>query len=177
MEKYTNLRCTGPADGCSCSQKKSGHWRQQKILPISLYGITDSQLAQNNTFTGSKKWPDGWTELWNMSMVLFIPICRVLRICISGRLAEWDIRTGLPWNHGTHPYGWNKHDTMDPKGNGSAGKMVKNGQYLYCPNGGPLAVWDDQKVFMEVSFNLLTKQQNKKWRLCCWSLRLNWSIL
>jgi proline iminopeptidase len=26
--------------------------------------------------------------------------------------------------------------------------MVQNGQYLYCPNGSHLSMWDDQKVFM-----------------------------
>jgi proline iminopeptidase len=26
--------------------------------------------------------------------------------------------------------------------------MVKKGQFLYCPNGSHLSMWDDQKVFM-----------------------------
>jgi proline iminopeptidase len=27
--------------------------------------------------------------------------------------------------------------------------QVQKGKYLYCPNGSHLAMWDDQKVFME----------------------------
>jgi proline iminopeptidase len=27
-------------------------------------------------------------------------------------------------------------------------KLVQNGQYLHCPNGSHLAMWDDQQVFM-----------------------------
>jgi proline iminopeptidase len=41
-----------------------------------------------------------------------------------------------------------KHDTMDPKAMEEQSKMVKKGQFLYCPNGSHLSMWDDQKVFM-----------------------------
>jgi proline iminopeptidase len=27
-------------------------------------------------------------------------------------------------------------------------KLVQKGKFLYCPNGSHLAMWDDQKVFM-----------------------------
>ena len=41
-----------------------------------------------------------------------------------------------------------KHDTMDPNAMEEQSKMVQKGQYLYCPNGSHLAMWDDQRVFM-----------------------------
>lgn len=41
-----------------------------------------------------------------------------------------------------------KYDTMDPKAMEEQSKLVQKGKYLYCPNGSHLAMWDDQKVFM-----------------------------
>lgn len=41
-----------------------------------------------------------------------------------------------------------KYDTMNPQEMEEMSKLVKNGRYLYCPNGSHLAMWDDQKVFM-----------------------------
>ena len=41
-----------------------------------------------------------------------------------------------------------KYDTMDPKAMEEQSKLVRKGHYLYCPNGSHLAMWDDQKIFM-----------------------------
>lgn len=41
-----------------------------------------------------------------------------------------------------------KYDTMDPKAMEEQSKLVKKGRYLYCPNGSHLAMWDDQKTYM-----------------------------
>ena len=38
---------------------------------------------------------------------------------------------------------------MDPKYMEWMSTQVKNGKSLYCPNGSHLAMWDDQKVFMD----------------------------
>ncbi len=42
-----------------------------------------------------------------------------------------------------------KHDTMDPKAMEEQSKMVQKGRYLHCANGSHLAMYDDQKVFMD----------------------------
>ena len=42
-----------------------------------------------------------------------------------------------------------KYDTMNPEEMEEMSKLVQNGRYLYCPNGSHLAMWDDQKVFMD----------------------------
>ena len=41
-----------------------------------------------------------------------------------------------------------KFDTMDPKEMEAQSKLVQKGRYLYCPNGTHLAMWDDQKIYM-----------------------------
>ncbi|MCB0704035.1 MAG: proline iminopeptidase-family hydrolase, partial [Saprospiraceae bacterium] len=41
-----------------------------------------------------------------------------------------------------------KYDTMNPAEMEEMSTLVQNGQYLYCPNGSHLSMWDDQEVFM-----------------------------
>ncbi len=67
---------------------------------------------------------------------------------ISGRLANWDIKNRLKEIYVPTLMIGAKYDTMDPDAMEAQSKMVQKGQYLFCPNGSHLAMWDDQKVFM-----------------------------
>jgi proline iminopeptidase len=64
-------------------------------------------------------------------------------------LSNWDIKNRLPEITVPTLMVGAEHDTMDPKAMEEQSKLVKNGQYLHCPNGSHLAMWDDQKVFMK----------------------------
>ena len=67
---------------------------------------------------------------------------------VSGRLASWDRKQDLK-NITVPTLMIGAHfDTMDPKAMEEQSKLVKNGTYLYCPNGSHLSMWDDQQVFM-----------------------------
>lgn len=67
---------------------------------------------------------------------------------ISGRLATWDIKSRLKEIKTPTLMIGAKHDTMDPAAMEEQSKMVQHGQFLYCPNGSHLSMWDDQQVFM-----------------------------
>ena len=66
----------------------------------------------------------------------------------SGRLANWDRKNDLKNITVPTLMIGAKHDTMDPAMMEAQSKWVKNGSYLFCPNGSHLSMWDDQKVFM-----------------------------
>lgn len=68
---------------------------------------------------------------------------------VGGRLLTWDRKAELPKITVPTLTVGAKYDTMDPAHMEWMSKQVKNGKYLYCPNGSHLAMWDDQKVFME----------------------------
>ena len=68
---------------------------------------------------------------------------------IAGRLANWDIKNRLKEIKVPVLMIGAKHDTMDPKAMEEQSKLVQKGRYLYCANGSHLAMWDDQKVFMD----------------------------
>lgn len=67
---------------------------------------------------------------------------------ISGRLANWDRKADLKNISVPTLMVGAKYDTMDPKAMEEQSKLVQRGSYLYCPNGSHLAMWDDQKVYM-----------------------------
>ena len=67
---------------------------------------------------------------------------------ISGRLARWDVKARLHEIAVPTLMIGAKYDTMDPKAMEWQAKAVQNGQFLYCPNGSHLSMWDDQAVFM-----------------------------
>jgi proline iminopeptidase len=67
---------------------------------------------------------------------------------IGGRLTNWDIKAELPKIKVPTLTVGAKHDTMDPEHMKWMSTQVKNGRYLYCPNGSHLSMWDDQQVFM-----------------------------
>jgi proline iminopeptidase len=55
-----------------------------------------------------------------------------------------------------------KYDTMDPKAMEEQSKMVQHGEYLYCPNGSHLAMWDDQKTYMNGVISFIKKVDQGK---------------
>jgi proline iminopeptidase len=41
-----------------------------------------------------------------------------------------------------------RYDSMNPEEMEEMAELVQNGQYLHCPNGSHMALWDDQQVYM-----------------------------
>jgi proline iminopeptidase len=68
---------------------------------------------------------------------------------VRGRLEKWDIKNRLHEITVPTLMVGAKYDTMDPEAMEAQSKAVKNGQYLFCPNGSHMSMWDDQQVFMK----------------------------
>ena len=81
---------------------------------------------------------------------------------ISGRLANWEIKSRLHEIEVPTLMIGAKHDTMDPKVMEEQSKLVKKGRYLYCPNGSHLSMWDDQAVFMKGVIEFIHDVNNEK---------------
>jgi proline iminopeptidase len=50
-----------------------------------------------------------------------------------------------------------KHDTMDPEAMKKISTSVKNGQFLFCPNGSHMAMYDDQETYYKGVVGFLKK--------------------
>ncbi len=66
----------------------------------------------------------------------------------GGRLITWDIKADLPKITVPTLTVGAKYDTMDPEHMKWMSTQVQQGRYLYCPKGSHLAMWDDQRTFM-----------------------------
>ena len=94
-------------------------------------------------------WPDAVNRSFaHMNNVIYTMMQGPSEFGISGRLANWDIKDRLKEITVPTLMIGAKYDTMDPKAMEEQSKAVQRGRYLYCPNGSHLAMWDDQKVFM-----------------------------
>ncbi|KRD05361.1 proline iminopeptidase [Flavobacterium sp. Root901] len=96
-----------------------------------------------------KEWPDGLNRASkHVNGEIYTLMQGPSEFGISGRLAKWDIKNRLHEISVPTLMIGAKYDTMDPKAMEEQSKLVKKGRYLYCPNGSHLAMWDDQKIFM-----------------------------
>ncbi|MBK8698605.1 MAG: proline iminopeptidase-family hydrolase [Saprospiraceae bacterium] len=97
-----------------------------------------------------KEWPDGFNRsMKHVNGEIYTLMQGPSEFGISGRLAKWDIKDRLKGISVPTLMIGAKHDTMDPKAMEEQSKLVQKGRYLYCPNGSHLAMWDDQKIFMD----------------------------
>lgn len=96
-----------------------------------------------------KEWPDGVNRAFkHVNNEVYTLMQGPSEFGIGGRLANWDVKNRLKEIEVPTLMVGAKYDTMDPKAMEEQSKLVQNGSYLYCPNGSHLAMWDDQKVFM-----------------------------
>ena len=67
---------------------------------------------------------------------------------VGGRLIDWDIKDRLPEITVPTLMVGATHDTMDPEAMRAQSEAVADGQFLLCPEGSHLCMWDDREAFM-----------------------------
>jgi len=97
-----------------------------------------------------EEWPDPVNRMFaHLNQAVYIPMQGPSELGASGKLVDWD-RTGdlekitVP----TLVIGA-RHDTMNPAHMEWMSHQVKNGRYLFCPDGSHLSIYDDQKTYVE----------------------------
>lgn len=97
-----------------------------------------------------KEWPDAFNRsMKHVNAEVYTMMQGPSEFGISGRLATWDIKSRLHEIAVPTLMVGARFDTMDPKAMEEQSKLVQKGHYLFCPNGSHLAMWDDQKIFMD----------------------------
>ena len=103
-------------------------------------------------------WPDALNRSFKHSNnAIYTQMQGPSEFGISGLLANWDIKNRLKEISIPTLMIGAKYDTMDPKAMEEQSKMVQHGEYLYCPNGSHLAMWDDQKTYMNGVISFIKK--------------------
>jgi len=96
------------------------------------------------------EWPDPVNRAFQrLNRAIYVPMQGPSELGASGKLLDWD-RTGdlgkiaVP----TLVIGA-RYDTMDPAHLEMMAGQVQRGRYLFCPNGSHMAMYDDQKVYVD----------------------------
>lgn len=122
------------------AKKDFNNPRYDELLFPNFYAQHVCRLAE---------WPDPlMRSLRDYNKAIYTQMQGPSEFGLSGNLANWDVKDRLKEIRIPTLMIGAKHDTMDPKAMEEQSKLVQKGRYLYCPNGSHLAMYDDQKVFM-----------------------------
>ena len=96
------------------------------------------------------EWPDpALRAIKHVNEQIYVMMQGPSEFKVGGRLLHWDISDKLKNITVPTLAVGAKYDTMDPAYMKWMSTQFPKGSYLYCPNGSHLAMWDDQKVFMD----------------------------
>ena len=98
--------------------------------------------------------PDQWPEpvqrsFKHLNEAIYIPMQGPSEMGASGKLETWDRTADLPKLMMPTLVIGARYDTMDPAYMEMMSKRIPHARYLYCPNGSHLAMYDDQKTYMD----------------------------
>lgn len=97
------------------------------------------------------QWPEPVERAFSkhLNRTIYVPMQGPSELGASGKLANWD-RTGqldkiaVP----TLVIGA-RYDTMDPAHMKMMARKVQRGRFLFCPNGSHMAMYDDQRIYVD----------------------------
>lgn len=94
------------------------------------------------------EWPDPAVRaLEHVNESIYVPMQGPSELGASGKLAAWDRTEDLARIQVPALVIGAGHDTMDPTHMEDMANRLPNGRYLHCPNGGHLAMYDDQQTY------------------------------
>ena len=98
--------------------------------------------------------PDQWPEPVNrtfghLNRKVYVPMQGPSELGASGKIINWDRAADLPMIAVPTLVIGAQFDTLDSKYMDMMAHKVQKGRYLYCPNGSHMAMYDDQKAYVE----------------------------
>lgn len=80
---------------------------------------------------------------------IYVPMQEPSEMGASGKLEKWDRTQDLSKLAMPTLVVGARYDTMDPAYTEMMSKRIPHARYLYCPNDSHLAMYDDQKTYMD----------------------------
>lgn len=109
-----------------------------------------------------ESWPEPVNRSFaKMNQSLYVTMQGPSEFGISGKLEKWDVKSSIKNITVPTLVVGAKHDTMDPAHMEWMSKEVKNGTWLFCPNGSHMSLYDDQEIFMTGLIGFLKKTGQK----------------
>jgi proline iminopeptidase len=98
----------------------------------------------------AERWPDPVNRAFkHINQKIYVPMQGPSELGASGKLLNWDRTADLPTIATPTLVIGARYDTMDPDHMKMMAGKVQKGRYLHCPNGSHMAMYDDQKVYID----------------------------
>ena len=95
------------------------------------------------------EWPDPVNRAFaHLNDKIYIPMQGPSELGASGKLEKWDRSKDLARITVPSLVIGAEHDSMDPKHMAWMSKQLPKGEYLHCPNGSHMDMYDDQETYM-----------------------------
>jgi proline iminopeptidase len=96
------------------------------------------------------QWPNPVNRAFNhLNRAIYVPMQGPSELGASGKLLNWDRVNDLGKIAVPTLVIGARYDTMDPAHMEMMAGKVQRGRYLFCPNGSHLAIYDDQKIYVD----------------------------
>jgi len=96
------------------------------------------------------QWPEPANRAFKtINQKIYVPLQGPSELGASGKLSDWDRTPDLHKISVPTLVIGARYDTMDPAHMEWIAKQVQKGQYLYCPDGSHMTMYDDQKTYMD----------------------------
>jgi proline iminopeptidase len=111
------------------------------------------------------EWPDPVNRAFKrVNAKIYVLMQGPSEMGASGRLVNWDRTADLGRITVPTLTIGAKYDTMDPAHMQRMAGLVKRGRYLYCPNGSHMAMYDDQKTYVDGVVKFITDVDEEHFR-------------
>ena len=126
--------------------------------PLYMKLVADHFYVKHVCRMPMEKWPEPvMRSLGNINHSFYTLMQGPSEFGIKGNLKHWSIETRLANIEVPTLFVGAKYDTMNPRDVEWMSRKVKNGFYLFCPNGSHLALYDDQAFYMAGLINFLKR--------------------
>jgi proline iminopeptidase len=97
-----------------------------------------------------EEWPDPVNRAFeHINPSIYVPMQGPSELGARGKLIDWDRMDDLSKIAVPTLVIGAQHDTMDPAYMERMSKTLPHGRYLHCPNGSHMAMYDDQRTYIE----------------------------
>ena len=148
--KYANDVIMPALDQTALAEIKRLEAARQYTNPRYMELLMTHHYAKHLLRMPPEEWPDPVNRGFkHINQSIYISMQGPSELGASGKLVNWDRTADLGRITVPTLVIGAKHDTMDPTHMEWMSRQVKNGRYLFCPNGSHLALYDDQKTYVE----------------------------
>jgi len=135
-------------DQAALSEIKRLEAAAQYEEPIYMELLMTHHYTQHILRMPAQDWPDPVHRAFkHLNPKVYVPMQGPSELGASGKLANWDRTASLDTISVPTLVIGARHDTMDPQHMEWMASVLRNGRYLYCPNGSHLAMYDDQETY------------------------------